>query len=178
MMWGGPLGPRNVEPGTIGEEEGVELGVVDNDEVGERSSFSAGATAEVPLAEGESDLNQRKKTLVSSDGMALVLRASLMRAKREMPMAADRRQAPTRMNINLDRRISMRPFSTNLIVNHPLCPREEARAFLARPLKEKQRTEIPCFSSQCPREESNLDYKIRNLASYPLNDEGRRLFYT
>ncbi len=24
----------------------------------------------------------------------------------------------------------------------------------------------------CPREESNLDYKIRNLASYPLNDEG------
>lgn len=24
----------------------------------------------------------------------------------------------------------------------------------------------------CPREESNLNYKIRNLASYPLNDEG------
>ena len=24
----------------------------------------------------------------------------------------------------------------------------------------------------CPREESNLDYKIRNLASYPLNDGG------
>ena len=24
----------------------------------------------------------------------------------------------------------------------------------------------------CPREESNFDYKIRNLASYPLNDEG------
>jgi hypothetical protein len=28
------------------------------------------------------------------------------------------------------------------------------------------------ISSWCPREESNLDYKIRNLASYPLNDEG------
>ena len=26
----------------------------------------------------------------------------------------------------------------------------------------------------CPREESNLDYKIRNLASCPLNDEGMR----
>ncbi len=26
----------------------------------------------------------------------------------------------------------------------------------------------------CPREESNFDYKIRNLASYPLNDEGKR----
>lgn len=25
----------------------------------------------------------------------------------------------------------------------------------------------------CPREESNLDYKIRNLASYPLNDKGK-----
>ena len=24
----------------------------------------------------------------------------------------------------------------------------------------------------CPREESNLNCKIRNLASYPLNDEG------
>ncbi len=24
----------------------------------------------------------------------------------------------------------------------------------------------------CPREESNLYYEIRNLASYPLNDEG------
>ena len=23
----------------------------------------------------------------------------------------------------------------------------------------------------CPREESNLHYKVRNLASYPLNDE-------
>jgi hypothetical protein len=40
---------------------------------------------------------------------------------------------------------------------------------------------IGCFSTsepmtygrvECPREESNLDYKIRNLASYPLNDEG------
>ena len=30
----------------------------------------------------------------------------------------------------------------------------------------------PKWSSLCPREESNLDYKIRNLASYPLNDEG------
>jgi hypothetical protein len=29
----------------------------------------------------------------------------------------------------------------------------------------------------CPREESNLDYKIRNLASYPLNDEGIDVFY-
>ncbi len=29
------------------------------------------------------------------------------------------------------------------------------------------------FSRLCPREESNFDYKIRNLASYPLNDEGR-----
>ena len=29
-----------------------------------------------------------------------------------------------------------------------------------------------CFCV-CPREESNLYYKIRNLASYPLNDEGR-----
>ena len=28
------------------------------------------------------------------------------------------------------------------------------------------------FLIVCPREESNFDYKIRNLASYPLNDEG------
>ena len=27
-------------------------------------------------------------------------------------------------------------------------------------------------SRWCPREESNLDYKIRNLVSCPLNDEG------
>ena len=30
----------------------------------------------------------------------------------------------------------------------------------------------------CPREESNLDYKIRNLASYPLNDKGYLLTST
>ena len=30
------------------------------------------------------------------------------------------------------------------------------------------------FLCWCPREESNFDYKIRNLASYPLNDEGKR----
>ena len=28
------------------------------------------------------------------------------------------------------------------------------------------------FSKVSPREESNLYYEIRNLASYPLNDEG------
>lgn len=31
---------------------------------------------------------------------------------------------------------------------------------------------FPVAICLCPREESNLDYKIRNLASYPLNDEG------
>ena len=35
-------------------------------------------------------------------------------------------------------------------------------------------SKTPCFGVfvLCPREESNLDYKIRNLASYPLNDKG------
>jgi hypothetical protein len=28
----------------------------------------------------------------------------------------------------------------------------------------------------CPRQESNLHYEIRNLASYPLNDEGKLKF--
>lgn len=29
----------------------------------------------------------------------------------------------------------------------------------------------------CPREESNLNYKLRKLASYPLNDEGKRVMF-
>ena len=32
------------------------------------------------------------------------------------------------------------------------------------------------FYYLCPREESNPYHEIRNLASYPLNDEGRKLF--
>ena len=32
------------------------------------------------------------------------------------------------------------------------------------------------FPVWCTREESNLDYKIRNLASYPLNDECQIMF--
>ncbi len=37
--------------------------------------------------------------------------------------------------------------------------------------------QFACYSAiivllKCPREESNLNYKLRKLASYPLNDEG------
>ena len=35
------------------------------------------------------------------------------------------------------------------------------------------RLEDLTFPDWCPHEESNLDYGIRNPASYPLNDEGR-----
>ena len=36
------------------------------------------------------------------------------------------------------------------------------------------------FVYMCPREESNLNYEIRNLVSYPLNDEDGYVlnFYT
>ena len=39
---------------------------------------------------------------------------------------------------------------------------------------ENNRDKLGHFHVGCPREESNLDYKIRNLVSYPLNDEGNR----
>ncbi len=33
-------------------------------------------------------------------------------------------------------------------------------------------SDVVAFVTNCPREESNPYYKIRNLVSYPLNDEG------
>ena len=52
-------------------------------------------------------------------------------------------------------------------------PTPSAVRFLAngKPFTYLQRK--TCKRFLCPREESNLDCKIRNLASYPLNDEGK-----
>ena len=43
-----------------------------------------------------------------------------------------------------------------------------------RPARGHQKEKRHCcrFSFWCPREESNLDYELRKLASYPLNDGG------
>lgn len=37
--------------------------------------------------------------------------------------------------------------------------------------KEKTGSFEPAFPNVCTREESNLNYKLRKLMSYPLNDE-------
>ena len=72
--------------------------------------------------------------------------------------------------------IAMTTFLKNIGSNHILRNRE----FSFAPKLQYELAAEPCaatsgnlqFLTVCPREESNLDYKIRNLASYPLNDEG------
>lgn len=68
----------------------------------------------------------------------------------------------------------MTTFLKNIGANHIL----QNRQFVFEPKIQYQRaaeqgeaaSETLPFSEVCTREESNLDYKIRNLVSYPLND--------
>ena len=55
---------------------------------------------------------------------------------------------------------------------HPAIGGDPLRCSIPR-AKNKKRPFLAIFYFWCPREESNLNYKIRNLASYPLNDKGK-----
>ena len=54
---------------------------------------------------------------------------------------------------------------------------DQHNAFRVRPIQPLWHASIfkLSYTKSCPREESNLHYKVRNLASYPLNDEDGRI---
>lgn len=177
MIVGGDVGPWNCRGSTVGIEV-VGAVVVGVGPPGP-GKVDEGTTT---IWSGVSARNRRLKMDVRGKPFSPGLVESAMSeksAKSEAPAMAESKHTPPMMRTRSVRRRGIRFWSTLLNgrpqtrKTHigPGCLRGNAAS---SSLGTSKKNEGPneSFSSRCPREESNLYYQIRNLASYPLNDEG------